>query len=112
MNMTYHHYTSQPGYEGILNSKKINPSLKGDHSKDVRFGEGQYISDIKPCTKRPRQLSMIFFGIPWAGHRFTHYVSIDATGLDVLCGRQNVFLIKNAQPLDISERLRGHGTNK
>lgn len=109
MSKIMYHYTSQQGYTGILESKSIKPSLKANNPKDTRFGEGQYVSDIFPGTKRPSQLSMIFFGIPWAGKRFTHHINIDTTGLNVIHGRKSVYLIKNNQPLDISERLKGHG---
>ncbi|GAA6167314.1 HYD1 signature containing ADP-ribosyltransferase family protein [Sessilibacter corallicola] len=51
----------------------------------------------------------LHFGIPWAGKRFTHHINIDTTGLNVIHGRRSVYLIKNNQPLDISERLKGHG---
>ena len=111
MGRVLYHYTSQIGYRGILESKLINPSLKANNPKDARFGEGQYVSDIMPKTKRPSQLSMIFFGIPWAGRRFEYHISIDVHGLDVIHGRANVYLIKNIKPLDISKRLKGHGKN-
>ncbi len=109
MSKIMYHYTSAQGYHGILQTSCIDPSLKANNPKDARFGEGQYISDIIPGTKRPSQLSMIFFGIPWAGKRFTHHINIDVTGLDVIFGRKHVYLIRNHQPLDITKRLTGHG---
>ena len=57
---------------------------------------------IRPGTKRPGQLSMIFFGMPFAGRRFSHYVSIETKRLDVTYGRPGVYVVKNAGPLDIS----------
>jgi hypothetical protein len=106
-----HHYTSQEGHAGILKSKQLLPSLKANNPKDARFGDGQYLSDIRPGTKRPGQLSMIFFGMPFAGRRFSHYVSIDTKGLDVTYGRPYVYVVKNAKPLDISKRLVANGKN-
>lgn len=103
------HYTSKNGYGGILQSKKINPSLRANNPKDARFGDGQYVSDIIPGTKRPGELSKIFFGIPWAGKRFTHHINITVEGLNVIFGRDYVYLIQNSDPLDITERLVGHG---
>ncbi len=111
MRKPMYHYTSEMGYAGILKTQRINPSLKANNPKDARYGEGQYLSDIMPGTKRPAQLSMIFFGIPWAGKRFTHYFTINVFGLSVIFGRSHVFLIKNLKPLDISERLVKHGRN-
>ncbi len=111
MTRILYHYTSQTGYEGILKSNTILPSLKANNPKDARFGEGQYLSDIVPNTKRPSQLSMIFFGIPWAGKRFTHHINISVEGLNVIYGRQYVYVIQSREPLEISKRIRGHGRN-
>jgi hypothetical protein len=102
---TLHHYTSEEGHEGIIQSKSIRPSFRASNPKDARFGDGQYLSDILSGTKRPGQLSMLFFGMPFAGRRFTHYVSINTKGLDVVFGRQSVYVVKNSGPLDISKRL-------
>ncbi len=104
-----YHYTSEKGYKGILESKKIKPSLRANNPKDARFGDGQYMSEIRPGSKRPGQLSMIFFGIPWAGKRFTHHIDIDTIGLIVVYGRKHVYVIKNNRDLDINDRLKGHG---
>jgi len=106
-----HHYTSEAGYTGILKSKNIRPSLKANNPKDARFGEGQYVSDIQPGTKRNSQLSMIFFGIPWAGKRFSHHINVNVHGLNVIHGRKHVYLVKNSHPLDITKRITGHGKN-
>ena len=37
--------------EGILQTKVIKPSLKEPNPKDVRYGNGQYLSDIVPGKK-------------------------------------------------------------
>ena len=111
MSDRYHHYTSEAGHAGILASKTIRASLKANNAKDARYGDGQYLSDIEPGTKRPGQLSMIFFGMPYAGRRFSHYVTIDTKGLEVLFGRTYVYVIKNSGPLDISKRLVANGKN-
>jgi hypothetical protein len=107
----FHHYTSEEGHAGILQSKTIRPSLRANNPKDARFGDGQYLSDILPGTKRAGQLSMIFFGMPFGGRRFTHYVSIDTKGLEVAYGRPYVYVVKSSKPLDISVRLVANGKN-
>ena len=107
----FHHYTSEEGHAGILQSKAIRPSLRANNPKDARFGDGQYLSDIRPGTKRPGQLSMIFFGMPFGGRRFTHFVSIETKGLEVTYGRPYVYVVKNSKPLDISGRLVANGKN-
>lgn len=111
MSRILHHYTSQTGYAEILRSKVIKPSLRANNPKDARFGDGQYVSDILPGSKRPGQLSMLFFGIPWAGARFTHHIGVKVAGLNVVYGRAHVYLIKNSSSLDISERVASHGRN-
>ncbi len=67
MSNVMYHYTSQQGLKSIIDSKLINPSLKANNPKDARFGDGQYLSDIIPGTKRPSQLSQVFFGLPGRG---------------------------------------------
>lgn len=111
MDKVLYHYTDAEGLRGILKTKTILPSLKADNPKDARYGNGQYLSDIVPRTKRPGQLSRIFLNMPWAGKKFTHYVEIDIRGLDIVPGRPHVFLIVNDKPLDISKRLVSHGPN-
>jgi hypothetical protein len=76
---------------------------------DARYGDGQYLSDIVPWTKTPNQLSRIFLNIPWAGQRFTNFVGIDVTGLNVVEGRPGVFWIPNQDPVDLSGRIVSSG---
>ena len=111
MGRVLYHYTSQAGYDGILKTNQILPSLKANNPKDARFGEGQYLSDIPPHTMRSAQLSRIFLGVPWAGRRFTHHINLDVHGLSVIFGREYVYVLRNNQPLDIQGRLIGHGRN-
>ena len=109
--MVLQHYTSASGRMGILREKAIWPSLRANNPKDARFGDGQYLSDIAPGSKRPGQLSRIFLGMPFAGRKFTDYVSIETEGLNVFFCRESVFLIRNSTALDISSRLVTHGKN-
>ena len=55
-----YYYTNLSGMEGILQTKVIKPSLKELNPKDVRYGNGQYLSDIVPGTKTPSQLGRQF----------------------------------------------------
>ena len=70
-----------------------SPPTSAGHPRDVRYGDGQYLSDISPGTKTPAQLSRAPFGHPFLGRRGTHYVEIDVTGLNVQRGRPGVFVI-------------------
>ncbi|MBP3611323.1 MAG: hypothetical protein J6J42_13425 [Lachnospiraceae bacterium] len=90
-------------------AKKLNPSLKANNPKDCFYGEGQYLSDIVPGTKSPAQLSSIFIHNPFQGAKYAYYVEIDVTDLDVVYGRDNVFVILNQESLDLMDRIVSYG---
>ncbi|MFJ7146636.1 putative T7SS-secreted protein [Streptomyces sp. NPDC100445] len=108
---TLYHYTNETGYNGILESKELRASLKADNPKDARFGDGQYLSDIQPGTKTPGQLSYAFVRVPWAGHKFSHFIEVDVRGLQVMRSveRPDVFVVHNQGPLDLTGRIVSHG---
>ena len=108
-----YHYTNEKGMNGILDSGQLNPSLKALKPQDARLGDGQYLSDIVPGTKTGGQLARNFLGVPWGGQRFTNYIAIDTSGLDLVTDptRPGVYLVPNQDPLDISGRVVGYGTN-
>lgn len=80
---------------GIVDSRKLNPSLKANNSNDCFYGKAQYLSDIVPNTKTPAQLSRNFINNAFQGNKYSHYVEIDVTDLEVTLGRNNVFVILN-----------------
>lgn len=49
-----------------------------------------------------------FIGVP-NKHKYTHYVEIDVTGLEVVKGRDGVFVIKGDEKLDVSKRIVSSG---
>lgn len=102
---TLYHYTDEAGLNGIAESNSLRASTKASNPKDVRYGNGQYVSDFAPGTKTPAQLSREFLGQPFQGKRFTHYIEIDVTDLPVVQGRNGVFVIPNDVPLDLSGRI-------
>jgi len=104
-------YTNAAGLKGILESGKLLPSLKSLNPRDVRYGNGQYLSDIRPGTMSCAQLSRCFLGQPFQGQRFKNYVEIDVSGLNVVKGREGVFVIPNEGPLDLTGRIVGSGAN-
>jgi hypothetical protein len=108
---TMFHYTDEAGQSGIVRSGRLNASLARKNPRDVRYGEGQYLSDIRPGTRSPSQLSRQFIGQPFQGRRFTHYVEIDVAGLKVVQGRDGVYVIPNTHPLDVAERIVSYGAN-
>ncbi len=78
--------------------------LKANNPKDVRYGNGQYLSDIAPETKTPAQLAKQFINVP-NKYKYTHYMEIDVSGLEVIKGRDGVFVIPNETALDLTGRI-------
>jgi RHS repeat-associated protein len=108
---TLFHYTDEAGQKGILDSGQLNPSLREVNPADDRYGNGQYLSDIKPGSMTSNQLSRAFLGAPFWGSRFTNFVEIDVSGLNVVEGRAGVFVIPNEGPLDLTGRIASWGAN-
>ncbi|WP_199444065.1 HYD1 signature containing ADP-ribosyltransferase family protein [Umezawaea beigongshangensis] len=106
-----YHYTNQKGRGKILESNQLYPSLKSGNPKDARYGDGQYLTDIKPGEKTLGQLSAAFLRIPWAGEKFTHSIEVDVRDLDVVQGRLGVYVVSNSKPLDLAGRILGSGRN-
>lgn len=106
-----YHYTNEVGMNGIIESGKLNPSLKANNPKDTNYGDGQYLTDIVPGNKSNSQLGAIFKNRP-NKYLFTNYVSIDVSGFNVVEGRANVFVIPGQSQLDISGRIKGWGFNQ
>lgn len=108
---TLFHYTDEAGTKGILDSGKLNPSLKSVNPADARYGNGQYLPDIASSTKTCAQLSRCFLGQPFEGQRFTNHVEINVDGLNVVQGRSGVFVVPGETPLDQTGRVVGFGAN-
>jgi len=106
---TLYHYTNEKGMTGIVESKKLNPSLKANNPKDARFGDGQYLSDIKPDNQTPVSLAQRFIHRP-NRYKYTHYVEIDISDLEVIKGREGVYVIPNSEPLDLMDRIISTGS--
>jgi hypothetical protein len=93
-----YHYIDQKGHDGILESQNLRAFTKEKNPKDVRYGDGQYLTDITPGSKTLGQLSRAFVCVPYAGQKYTHFVEIDVRGLNVVEGRPGVFVIPNSGP--------------
>ena len=74
------HYTDRIVHDGIVASLTLLPSTRLSNPNDVRFGEGQYLTDLEPGTMTLAQLSRAFLGHPFRGDRFTHFVEIEIDG--------------------------------
>lgn len=108
---TLFHYTNEKGLAGILDSGELNPSLKALNPNDVRYGNGQYLSDIVPGTRTRSELSYDFLGNPFQGQKYTHFIEIDVSGLNVVPGRPGVFVIPGETPLDLTGRIISSGAH-
>ncbi|MGB8454936.1 MAG: HYD1 signature containing ADP-ribosyltransferase family protein, partial [Anaerocolumna sp.] len=105
---TLYHYTNENGMNEIIESNQLNPSLKANNSKDARYGNGQYLSDMTPDSKTPSQLAKKFINVP-NKYKYTNYVEIDVSGLNLINGRDGVFVIPNELPLDLTGRIVSSG---
>jgi hypothetical protein len=103
-----YHYTNDAGMTSILNSKQLNPSRWQAGTKEVRYGEGQYLTDIVPGTRSSASIARELVGIP-NKYKFTNYVAVDTMGLPVVIGRKGVFVVRGNAPLDISTRMIASG---
>ena len=104
-----YHYTDEAGLNGILNEGKLNPSLKARRPRDVKFGNGQYLTDIPPGTMEPEELSKALVLNTHQAKKFTHYLEINPDGLNVIKGRSGVYVIPNEGPLDLNNRIISSG---
>ncbi|HEJ7077048.1 TPA: RHS domain-containing protein [Serratia marcescens] len=110
------HYTTEEGLKGILDSGELRASSGPIHA---RFGDGEYLTDIKPEQIGGRtlkeaagtgklslgQVAHNLYGDSRKINSITHYVEIDVTGLDVSEPRPNTFRVANTGNLDISKRI-------
>jgi hypothetical protein len=106
---TLYHYTNEAGLNSILQEGKLNPSLKAINPSDVRYGNGQYLSDISPGAMKPSQLSRAFINLPFQGRKFTHYLEINTGDLNVIRGRPGVYVVPNEVPLNLNDRVISSG---
>lgn len=100
------HYTTEQGYNSIMESGQLLPSTGPIHA---RFGDGQYLTDINSLNFTAGQVSRRLYGVPWNTNSLTHYIKIDVTGLNVIRNIPHNYLIPNNQPLNISNRILGGG---
>lgn len=103
---TLTHYTTEQGYNSIMESGELLPSTGPIHA---RFGDGQYLTDINPLDFTAGQVSRRLYGVPWKTNSLTHYIKIDVSGLNVIKNTPHNFLIPNNRPLNIRNRILDGG---
>jgi len=97
-----YHYTSEAGYEGILASGNLRPSIG---FLNARYGPGQYLTDLAPGTVSSAKLGWKLFGNPFAGKNYPKCIAVDVSGLTVKQGRSGVYVVPGTTPLPIGGRL-------
>ncbi|WP_405924585.1 HYD1 signature containing ADP-ribosyltransferase family protein [Streptomyces sp. NBC_00035] len=105
------HYTDETGYEGILTTGQITPSLKSGPRKDADFGDGQYFTDIPPGKLTHALLAQRIYGNPLLSHRIPYFFEINIGGLNLYEVRENIFLVPNQVALDVIKRRISSGKN-
>ena len=107
--MVLYHYTTEPNMWAIVGSGILRPSRARAGSKDVRYGNGQYLSDIAPGTLALTQLARALSGMPFIWRRFTHFVAIEVSGWEVIRCRPGVFLVPGNFALSLEDRIVAYG---
>lgn len=100
------HYTTKENYESIMSSKQLYPSLDPKHA---RFGEGQYLTNLRPEDYTAGQVSARLFRVPWNISKLTYHIKINVSGLNVIQNTPHNFLIPGNTPLNIENRIVGGG---
>jgi RHS repeat-associated protein len=100
------HYTTEAGFNAIMKSKVLNPSIG---LKNARFGVGQYFTDIAPGVLTRGQTSYRLYGVPWNNARLTHFIKIETSGLNIIKNKPFNFLNPSSAPLKLNGRILGGG---
>ncbi|WP_373286885.1 HYD1 signature containing ADP-ribosyltransferase family protein [Thermopolyspora flexuosa] len=106
------HYTREENLASILKTRELRPSLRSRWSRDARYGDGQYLTDIPPGTMPGSRLAFYLVRRPEEAWRFTHYLGLDVTGLVVVRCRRHVYRIPGHEPLDLKGRIVMWGVNR
>ena len=69
--ITLYHYTNGNGFRGIIRNRRINKSMHNARRKDVRFGEGVYLTELDP-QRTPKEMIALN---NWDGMNFANIVN-------------------------------------
>jgi hypothetical protein len=103
--ITLYPFTTAKALASILRSQKLNASTRRTSPKDVRYGNGQYLTDIEPGTLPPARLTRALIGLPFDRGWFTHFLEIDVTGLELNPARKHVSVVPNTKALSLMGRI-------
>lgn len=94
----------------IADSQELYPSTEANHPKDAIYGDGQYLTGIRPGTKTQGQLARALIGVPRGRAKFTH-CGDRHDGTRSLRETPRVFYIPNSGSLDLTGLIAGSGAN-
>ena len=100
------HYTNKEGYQKILETGELNPSIG---IKNARYGEGQYFTNLEPKDYTAGQVSRRLYGVPWNTSKLQYYIKIDMTGLNPIQNNPHNFLVPGNNPLPLHGRIVDSG---
>ena len=107
-----YHYTNLTALTAILSEQSLKPSLRRHRRRDARYGDGLYLTDIFPGTLPNDQLSDLLVQNAAEADRFTHFLAIDVTGLEVIEGREHIFVVPRRKNLSLAGRIVRTGGNE
>ena len=102
------HYTNKEGYQQILETEKLNPSVG---IKNARYGEGQYFTNLEPKDYTAGQISRKLYGVPWNTSKLQYYIKIDMKGLNLIQNNPHNFLVSGNNSLPLHGRILDSGVS-
>ena len=77
---------------------------------NARHGAGQYFTDLT-SEYTAGQVSRRLFGVPWITSKFTHYIDVDLTGLNIIKNMLDNYLVLGTSCLSLNGRIVNHGSS-
>ena len=102
------HYTNKEGYQQILETEKLNPSVG---IKNARYGEGQYFTNLEPKDYTAGQISRKLYVVPWNTSKLQYYIKIDMKGLNPIQNNPHNFLVPGNNSLPLHGRILDSGVS-
>jgi HYD1 signature containing ADP-ribosyltransferase len=118
-----YHYTTEYGLLAIMESRILRPSLDRGDNTDVKYGEGQYFTNIPPdiiiCESRSqmtstqvesgqislRQLAGRIMAGTLTLDRFYYFLELDVSGLIIDYTDPYIYLHRSKTNLDVSNLI-------
>jgi HYD1 signature containing ADP-ribosyltransferase len=119
-----YHYTTEAGLLAIMESGVLRPSLDRGNNTDVKYGEGQYFTNISPdiitCESRSqmtstqvesgqislRQLAGRIMAGTLTLNRFYYFLELDVSGLIIdYTDNPYIYLHRSKTNLDVSDLI-------